>query len=262
MTKRNASGITVFFPAFNDARTIVQLAHDALEVLPTLTSDYEVLVVNDGSTDNTRNLLDELAASEPRVRVIHHARNLGYGAALKTGFENSRKDLVFYTDGDAQYEVRQIAHLYALLTEEVDIVNGYKKKRGDHAGRKVMGALYNQAARLLFRLPIQDVDCDFRLLRREILRDVELTSTSGAICVELIYKLKKARATFAQTPIDHFPRPHGSSQFFTPPRVFRTAVDFLRLWMRLVLTPRTASLPNELRPRRTVVKPMVEFDEK
>ncbi|HKP45713.1 MAG TPA: glycosyltransferase family 2 protein [Pyrinomonadaceae bacterium] len=238
MSIRRDSSITVFFPAFNDAGTIVQLARDALHVLPSLTSDYEVLVVNDGSTDSTQHLLDKLAAMEPRVRIIHHSRNLGYGAALRTGFANSTKDLVFYTDGDAQYDVRQIAELYDLLSENVDIVNGYKKKRGDHAGRKVMGALYNQAARLLFRLPIQDVDCDFRLLRREIVQEVELTSTSGAICVELIYKLKKAQARFAQTPIDHFPRLHGSSQFFTPPRVFATAIDFSRLWLRLVLAPR------------------------
>ena len=238
MNSVGPTGITVFFPAFNDAESIVPLARNALEVAAALTSDYEVLVVNDGSTDQTRQLLDELAHSEPRVRVIHHEQNLGYGAALKTGFQNSTKDLIFYTDGDAQYDVREIAKLHNLLTQNIDIVNGYKSKRADHVGRKIMGALYNQAARLMFRLPIQDVDCDFRLLRKSLISEVELTSSSGAICVELIYKLKRAGARFAETPISHHPRQHGTSQFFTVRSVSRTATDMIRLWFRLVVVSR------------------------
>ncbi|MGH9967472.1 MAG: glycosyltransferase family 2 protein [Pyrinomonadaceae bacterium] len=227
-------GISVFFPAFNDAGSIVQLVKDGLAVLENLTDDYEVLVINDGSTDATSVVLAELTRSEPNVRVIHHERNMGYGTALRTGFRNAKKDLIFYTDGDGQYDVRQLSELRHLLIEGVDVVNGYKVRRADNSSRKVFGAVYNQIARYLFRLPIRDVDCDFRLLRRSIIQDSDLTSSSGAICIELVYKLQAAGAVFVETPVFHYPRVHGESQFFTVGRVVRTVLDCFSLWWRLV----------------------------
>ena len=230
--------IGIFFPAFNDAQTIAGLVAEALAVLPALTNDYEVLVVNDGSTDETPRVLNQLAHASPHVRVIHHASNQGYGAALRTGFEHSSKDLIFYTDGDAQYDVREITRLLQLLNDAVDVVNGYKIARADGRRRRLAGALYNQSARLLFRLPIRDVDCDFRLLRRRAFRQIELHSSSGVICVELVRKLHAAGCVFAETPVHHYPRRHGRSQFFTPRRVARTAFDFILLWSKLVLIKR------------------------
>lgn len=230
------ASISVFFPAYNDANTIGKLVTDALDVLPQLTDDYEVIVVNDGSTDDTSKVLASLAAQHAqRVRVIEHEKNRGYGAALRSGFEAARKDLIFYTDGDGQYDVRELASLHPLLTESVDIVNGYKLKRADNIQRKLVGNSYKRLARLLFRLPIRDVDCDFRLLRRSALEKVQLSSASGSICVELIYKLKRAGCNFAETPVQHYPRLHGQSQFFTFGRVARTLRDFFRLWLKLVV---------------------------
>lgn len=229
--------ISVFFPAFNDEGAIASLVRGALAVLPTLTDDYEVIVVDDGSTDSTPALLDELARTLPRVRVVHHERNRGYGGALRTGFANASKDLIFYTDGDGQYDVGELARLRPLLTEGVDVVNGYKIKRADDGRRKVIGALYNRAAHLLFNIPIRDVDCDFRLMRRRAVERVELASSSGTICVEMIHKLSRAGCVFVETPVHHYPREHGRSQFFTPRRVARTARDFLSLWLRVVARP-------------------------
>ncbi len=235
----NGHSISVFFPAFNDAQTIGALVADALRVLPALADDYEVLVVDDGSTDGTPALLDDLARAHPRVvRVVHHPHNQGYGAALRTGFAHARKELVFYTDGDGQYDVRELGKLYALLAAGVDVVNGFKLQRADSLHRKLAGALYNRLARLLFHLPIRDVDCDFRLLRRGAVAAVSLSSTSGAICVELVRKLSAAGCRFAEAPVSHYPRPHGRSQFFTPRRVARTALDFSALWLRLVVLRR------------------------
>lgn len=230
-------GISVFFPAYNDAASIGALVQAALTLLPRLTADYEVLVINDGSTDDTAAVLDELARQHPAVRVIHHSQNRGYGGALRSGFAHATKDLVFYTDGDGQYDVNDLAKLLPLLTEEIDVVNGYKMKRADSRRRILLGGIYQRLARLLFGLPIHDVDCDFRLMRRSLIQSIELTATSGVICTEMIYQLHRAGCRFAETPVPHYPRQHGQSQFFTFARVARTARDFFALWLKLVVAP-------------------------
>jgi glycosyltransferase involved in cell wall biosynthesis len=238
-----AEGISVFFPAFNDEGSIGSLVADALALLPALTDDYEVIVVNDGSTDGTAEVLEELARREPRLRVVHHGVNRGYGAALRTGFASATKELVFYTDGDGQYDVKELAALRPLLAAGVDIVNGYKIQRADVWRRKAIGALYNRIAHLLFSIPIRDVDCDFRLMRRRAFEGLELVSSSGSICVELVHKLHRAGRTFAELPVNHYPRAHGRSQFFTLRRVGRTALDLTGLWLK-------AGAPSRLLRRR------------
>jgi glycosyltransferase involved in cell wall biosynthesis len=234
---QSSRSISVFFPAYNDEGSIALMVKQALALLPRLTDDYEVIVVNDGSSDGTAAVLDELARSEPRVRVIHHPQNRGYGGALRTGFQSATKELVFYTDGDAQYDVNELAGLIPLLREEVDVVNGYKLKRSDNRRRIVLGELYKRLARLFFGLPICDVDCDFRLLRRSAIQSIELVSTSGVVCTEMVYKLHRAGYRFTEAPVRHYPRLHGQSQFFTWRRVGKTAWDFFSLWGRLVLLP-------------------------
>ncbi|HEX8393326.1 MAG TPA: glycosyltransferase family 2 protein [Longimicrobium sp.] len=231
-------GISVFFPAFNDEATIAPLVRNALELLPRLADDFEVIVVNDGSTDGTARVLDELAALHPRVRVVHHPQNRGYGGALRTGFATAQKDLVFYTDGDGQYDVGELARLRPLLTDGVDVVNGYKRSRADDWRRRALGTAYNRLAHLLFYLPVRDVDCDFRLVRRSAMEGITLESSSGSICVELVYRLHRAGCVFAETAVHHYPRVHGRSQFFTPARVARTARDLLALWTKLVVLRR------------------------
>ena len=238
---RRAS-ISVFFPAYNDEGSIVQLVKNAVAVLETLTDDYEVIVVNDGSADATPRVLDELARGLPHVKIIHHETNKGYGAALRTGFSAASKDLVFYTDGDGQYDVRELVKLFPLMTGAVDVVNGYKIKRADKRYRILIGSIYNRMARFLFRLPIRDVDCDFRLLRQSALRRIKLVSSSGVICVELVRKLHAAGCVFVESPVRHYARVHGQSQFFRPGRVARTALDFLALWWNLIVLRRRSAV--------------------
>lgn len=235
ITTNHNSSLTVFFPAYNDADVIEALVISALNTLQDLTSDYEVLVVDDGSTDNTVAVLELLAREQPRLKVIRHLQNRGYGAALRSGFANASKDLVFYTDGDGQYDPRELGALWPLMTPGIDIVNGYKLKRADKSHRRVLGGMYNHLARWFFRLPIRDVDCDFRLLRRQALEQIDLVSSSGIICVELVRKLHAAGFIFMEAPVNHYPRVHGRSQFFTPLSVTRTAFDFAMFWWRLVV---------------------------
>lgn len=245
---QNSHGISVFFPAYNDEMTIERMVVDALAVLPMLTDDYEVIVVNDGSTDATMSVLEQLARTSPFVKVIHHAENRGYGGALRSGFAHACKDLIFYTDGDGQYDAGELTLLFPLMTDAVDIVNGYKVKRADARRRIILGAIYNRMARVLFKLPVRDVDCDFRLMRRRAIQRIDLTSSSGVICTELVRKLCADGCAFAEAPVNHYPRAHGQSQFFTWRRVARTASDFFVLWWKIValrrLLPRTNALQN------------------
>lgn len=235
LNKNSAPGISVFFPAYNDAKSIGKLVADVLEILPDLTDDYEIIVVNDGSTDETGEVLRRLEAKHKEVRIVEHETNKGYGGALQSGFRAATKDLIFYTDGDGQYDARELAKLYALLNEKTDVVNGYKLERGDKINRKVVGGFYNRLAHLLFSLPIRDIDCDFRLIRKEFSDKIALSSTSGSICVELIYKLNRAGARFRETGVNHYERQFGKSQFFTVRRVTKTLYDFFSLWLKLVV---------------------------
>jgi len=228
--------ITVFFPIFNDQETVESLVTKALRVLTTLTADYEILLIDDGSTDASGAIADRLAQTIKELRVIHHPNNQGYGAALRTGFSNASKDLIFYTDGDGQYDVSELALLAPLMTDGVDVVNGYKIERHDNTSRKISGAIYNNLAHRLFRLPISDVDCDFRLVRRSAIDRISLDSSSGAICVELIGKLSSAGCTFREVPVHHYSRPHGRSQFFTPRRVVQTLFDLCVLLLSASLS--------------------------
>ncbi len=229
------SSITVFFPAYNDEATIGSLVIAALQTLPRVTEDYEVLVVNDGSSDHTAEVLDVLAGLYPQVRVIHHAQNRGYGGALRSGFANARKEWVFYTDGDGQYDPRELVQLVAALRHDVDVVNGYKMARSDPLYRIVIGRLYHHFTRVAFGIRLRDVDCDFRLIRRRILETIPLESDTGTICVEMIRKFQEAGCRIVEVPVHHYHRVAGRSQFFRFRRLCRVALHLLRLWWKLIV---------------------------
>ena len=228
-------GLSVFFPAYNDSGTIASLVISALRTARTLTPDFEVIVVNDGSADRTAEILDELARIYPRVRVVHHPSNRGYGGALRTGFETASRELVFYTDGDAQYDPAEMEALWRRLDERVDLVNGYKISRSDPLHRIVIGRIYHHTVRLLFGLKVRDVDCDFRLMRRTIFDTVQLEKNSGVICLEMMKKIQDAGFRIAEVPVHHYHRAYGRSQFFNFRRLYRTAVDVAKLWVALVV---------------------------
>jgi glycosyltransferase involved in cell wall biosynthesis len=227
--------LSIFFPAYNDAGTIASLALVAHMTARQVTDDYEVIVVDDGSPDHTGELLDEMARHFPWLKVVHHERNRGYGGALRTGFATASKELVFYTDGDAQYDPREMLKLFGALSEQVDFVNGYKIGRSDPLHRIVIGRVYHYFVKTVFGLRLRDVDCDFRLMRRSVFEKVTLTRSSGVICVELMKKVQDHGYRIAQVPVHHFHRSYGKSQFFNFPRVGRTLVDLSRLWWELVV---------------------------
>lgn len=249
----------MFFPAYGDWGTIASLVVLSESVLRELTDDFEIIVVNDASPDHVGLILAELAKRYPRLRVVTHERNRGYGGALRSGFAAATKEWVFYTDGDAQYDVRELALLWrARIVDEgenpdapgtarggdarpvYDMVNGWKIARHDPLHRKVIGRLYHWFVKRLFGLKIKDVDCDFRLIRRAVFERIELTRDSGIICVELVTKIEKNGFRVAHVPVHHHHRLHGRSQFFNLARVARVARDMGKLWWELIVQKKVA----------------------
>jgi glycosyltransferase involved in cell wall biosynthesis len=233
--------LSVFFPAYNDAPSLPGLLATTFAVLEAHVADYEVIVVNDGSFDDTAAVLKQLRDQYgPCLHVVTHEQNRGYGGALRSGLEAATKEFVFYTDGDGQYDVSELPGLLKLVGPHTGLVNGYKLERHDPAHRIWIGKAYNFCARLLFRIRIRDIDCDYRLIRRSLLMKLQLTSTSGTICVELVRKLEMTGCGVAETGVHHYPRLYGKSQFFRLRSLATTLYELVRLWLRVVVLRRTA----------------------
>jgi glycosyltransferase involved in cell wall biosynthesis len=227
--------LSVFFPAYNDAGTIASLVISAFQTASKLTPNYEIIVVNDGSSDATARILDELTRVYPQLKIVTHPVNRGYGGALRSGFSTASKDAVFYTDGDAQYDPAELEMLWPKMVAGVDVVNGFKISRSDPWHRIVIGRIYHHTVKIMFGLHVRDVDCDFRLMRRSIFERVRLEKNSGVICLEMMKKIQDAGFTIVEAPVHHYHRAHGQSQFFNFRRVIRTGIDVLKLWYALVV---------------------------
>jgi glycosyltransferase involved in cell wall biosynthesis len=239
--------LSIFFPVYNDWGTIGSLVAQAIATAEKLTDDYEIILVNDGSKPATVEILNFLEQHFDKVRVIHHEKNRGYGGALKTGIYSAKKELIFYTDGDAQYDVTEMTRLFEKMNGQVDVVNGWKLKRSDPFYRVWIGKMYHYFTKWLFGFKIRDVDCDFRLMKREIFDHIQLESDSGLICVEMIKKITDAGYRFAEVPVTHHFRPSGKSQFFNFRRVFKVGTDMIKLWWRIQVKKQYAVAP---RPRQ------------
>ncbi len=236
MSQSKLSSVTAFFPCYNDAGTIPTMIMRVLQTLPEVTEDYEVIVIDDGSRDDSAIILDEMARLYPQhVRVFHRSEPSGYGGVLQGGFAAACKDWIFYTDGDAQYDARELQLLAGQVTEDVDMVNGYKIKRRDPFHRVLIGLAYQYFVKVVFGLVIRDVDCDFRLMRRAIFERVKLESTTGTITFEMVKKIQDAGYRIVEVPVHHWYRQYGTSQFFNFPRVGRTLIALIGWWWRLVV---------------------------
>jgi glycosyltransferase involved in cell wall biosynthesis len=229
------SSISAVFPAYNDYATIPSMVITAILALRQVTDDFEVIVTDDGSQDGTGKVLDEMKERFPELRVFHHPQNMGYGRALRTGFSAATKDWVFYTDGDGQYNPLELIVLVEALKPGVDVVNGYKISRGDTLMRTIIGRIYHHFVKLAFGFQLSDVDCDFRLIRRQLFDLITLESENGTICLEMVKKFQDAGCQFVEVPVHHYPRPHGISQFFHRQHLFETGKGLISLWKKLIL---------------------------
>jgi glycosyltransferase involved in cell wall biosynthesis len=243
-----SDGLSIFFPAYNDWGTIASLVVLAGSVARELTEDYEIIVVNDASPDHTARILDELRVHEPRLRVVTHAANRGYGGALRSGFENARGELIGFSDGDLQFDLREMSRLLDRLEagggKPVEAVIGWRIKRRDPPHRIVIAKTYNAIVSVLFALRVRDIDCAMKLFRREVFDGLRLETDSPFLSAELLIKLRARGERIAQVGVTHYPRAAGTNTGASFRKILRTFRDILRLrwtlWTRRdeVLGPR------------------------
>jgi glycosyltransferase involved in cell wall biosynthesis len=230
--RRRVARLSYFFPAHNEEANIEGLVGDALESLSAVAETFEVIGVDDGSRDHTPSLADELAAAHPDiVRAVHHPTNLGYGAALRSGFGAARYELVAFTDGDRQFRVEDLARLTERLVagDAPDVVVGYRIRRADPIVRTIYARLYRLANRIFFGLQVTDVDCACKLFRREALDGVRVESEGAFFSAELLIKLQAKGRTVAEVGVPHYPRTAGSPTGAKPQVILRAVRDFWRL---------------------------------
>ena len=235
MTERVAR-LSYFFPAHNEEANLRGLIDEALETLPGLAETFEIVVVDDGSRDATGAIADELVAQHPGViRAVHHPTNLGYGAALLSGFRAAEHDLVAFTDGDRQFRVGDLARLTERLAaaDRPDVVVGYRIKRADPLVRTLYARIYRFANLVWFGLRVRDVDCACKLFRRAALADVAIESGGAFFSAELLIKLRAAGRTIVEVGVPHHPRTAGSATGANPRVVVRAVRDFWRLRLRM-----------------------------
>jgi glycosyltransferase involved in cell wall biosynthesis len=233
--------LSYFFPAHNEAANLAGLVEEALATLPGLAEAFEIVIVDDGSKDDTPRLADELAAAHPEVRAVHHPTNLGYGAALRSGFAAARYANLAFTDGDRQFKVADLGALITRLQAgDVDAVVGYRIKRADPLARTVYARLYRLANRIFFGLTVRDVDCACKLFRRASLEGVNVESGGAFFSAELLIKLRARGRRIAEVGVPHYPRTAGRPTGAKPQVVLRAVRDFWALRLRLWVAPRRA----------------------
>jgi glycosyltransferase involved in cell wall biosynthesis len=240
-TPARVPALSYFFPAHNEEANLRGLVAEALATLPALAATFEVVIVDDGSRDATPAIADELAASDPRVRAVHHPRNLGYGAALRSGFAASRHELIAFTDGDRQFRVADLGRLIARHSAGgADVVVGYRIKRADPFARSLYAKAYRLANRIFFGLRTTDVDCACKLFERDALRDIRVESGGAFFSAELLIKLRATGRIVVEVGVPHYPRTAGSPTGAKPQVVLRAMRDFWLLRLRLWAAPRSA----------------------
>lgn len=226
--------LSVFFPLFNEEGNIETTVKKAVDVLQKLKLEYEIILVNDGSTDGTKVVAEQLSKINSRIRVINHEKNLGYGEALKSGFYNAKYDYIVYTDGDGQFDFSEINKFLDKI-EDYDLLIGYRIKRQDPFFRILFKKGWSFSLWTMFGLTLKDVDCGFKMIKREVLQKIpRLQSQRGAmINAELAIKAGKYGFRVGQIGVNHYPRVSGRPTGASLKVIFRSFLDLLRLWWKL-----------------------------
>jgi dolichol-phosphate mannosyltransferase len=248
--------LSVILPALNEQENIATAIGRALEVLPQLAEEWEVIAVDDGSADRTAEVVEGLVLEHyPRVRLLQHGGNRGYGAALRTGFSRARYELVFYTDSDNQFDIAELAHALPMMHDH-DVLVGFRVYRYDSPIRVFASLCYNLLVRLMFRVRVRDVDCAFKVFRREVLDKIDVETTNFFVDTELVAKARKWNFRLVEKGVRHYPRIAGETKI-EPSDVPRTLRVVLQMWQRIHL-PTRAQVEQAARTRAAVLSADVE----
>lgn len=226
------TSLSVFFPCYNEAENVKTMIEQAVQIGNGYGVDYEVVVVDDGSTDQSARRVQEAIKENPHIRLIQHPKNMGYGAALRTGLANVTKDLVFLTDGDNQFRLAEIDKLFSKI-DSCDVVVGYRIRRQDKGYRRLNGFLWTQLNRILFKLPVRDVDCAFKLFRRRAIDGLQLKSDHLLIHAEILARLKKKGCKIEEIGVNHYPRVAGKATATGIGRILKTFKELLGLYWQI-----------------------------
>jgi len=238
MSSANADGISIVLPAHNEEANIAAAVDKALAVAEHLSAQHEVIVVDDGSHDKTSEVAADLARQNyPRVRLVKHHVNLGYGAALRTGFRHSRFGLVFFTDSDNQFDISEIEYFIPMMKDH-DMVTGFRVYRYDPVLRCLLSWCYNRLVGVMFRLRVRDVDCAFKLMRRELVQKVTIECDNFFVNTELLAKARRWNFRIAEKGVRHYPRTAGETSV-RPSDIPRTLATVFRMWRRIYWPTRT-----------------------
>jgi glycosyltransferase involved in cell wall biosynthesis len=236
MTSNNKiTSLSVFLPCFNEEKNIKPLVRKLLEVLPNLTSAFEIIIINDGSTDHSQQVARELSNKDHRIKLVNHPNNQGYGSAIKSGINKSQYEWIFFTDGDMQFNVTELSS-FIPYTSNYSAIIGYRKNRADGAVRAFNARLFKHFIDILYRLHVKDIDCAFKLFKADIIKPLPLISNGAMISTEILYRLKKQHVAFKQVPVTHHKRRYGEPTGNSLKVVMKAGLEAFQLYFLLKLT--------------------------
>lgn len=224
--------VSVFFPCYNEQDNVGRVVGRAIEVCEGLGADFEIIIVNDGSADETGARANAITAGDSRIRAVHHPHNMGYGAALQSGIRAAKKELVFFTDGDGQFDIGEIKLLLPLIKQN-DIVCGYRLGRKDPIIRKLNGWMWTRLVNLLFGMNIRDIDCAFKLFRAEIFEGMTMSSAGALISAEILARATRRGCRIAEVGVHHYPRTAGKQTGAKLKVILRAFKELFKLYNRI-----------------------------
>lgn len=225
--------ISIVLPAYNEEKNIEKAVGDCISVLEKISQEYEIIVVDDGSKDNTGKIADKLQEKNTHIKVIHHEENRGYASALRSGFENSKFEFVFYTDADNQFNINELKKILPLI-KDFDVVVGYRKNRKDSLHRLIISLGYNFLIRILLGIKVRDVDCSFKLFRGEVIRKIRIKHEGWLVDTEILAKAVKEGYKIKEIPVTHYPRLEGKSTVKPISSIFNTFIELIKLRIELL----------------------------
>lgn len=226
------TSISAFLPCFNEEKNITPLVYKLDKVLTNITNKYEIIIVNDGSTDDTLAIANKLADKTKQIKVVSHKNNLGYGASIQTGIKASRYDWIFITDGDGQFNTAEL-NSFIPYTQKYQAIIGYRKNRAEGSLRAINATIFKTFIDTLLRVHVRDIDCAFKLLKADLIKSLPLSSTGAVISAEILYRLKKKKVKFKQIPVTHLPRKYGSPTGNKPTVIFKAGFEAFKLYLDL-----------------------------